>query len=68
MLAVTANRPARVFVDGSSIGVAAPAEIPLDPGVHTVKAHFVRTDTESETRFVSIKPGEVTRINFILED
>jgi hypothetical protein len=65
---VTADSPARAFVDSRTFGALVPARLPLAAGIHTVRVRFLETDTMSKTRFVTIRADETTRINFILED
>jgi serine/threonine protein kinase len=68
LLVVTADSPARAFVDSRTFGALVPARLPLAAGIHTVRVRFLETDTMSKTRFVTIRADETTRINFILED
>lgn len=68
LLVVSADSPARAFVDSRTFGALVPARLPLPAGIHTVRVRFLETDTMSRTRFVTIRAGETTQINFILED
>ena len=68
MLAITADAPAKAYIDDRQYSAPVPIDsLVLDPGIHRVRVLFTETDTYSSTQWVTIRAGKTTRVHFDLE-
>jgi len=65
LLYVASKPPGEIFVDGKSTGKNTPvAGMPIEPGYHTVKVYFPKTNNYSSEKRKLVKPGAEIRLMF----
>lgn len=65
-LLVASDSPARAYIDDRQFAAPVPARLPMAPGIHRVRVQFIETESFSETKWVSIRAGRSTHVEFIL--